>query len=201
MVVLIIVVLIIVLTCWLKRNDWFLRASSGTPRIARPITTTPPTTPSPTPTVGGTTPTITTTPRAGFFDTAFKSIGLFAACLVLLWLAVNIRGCHKWWNEPSAAQLAAQYANAHPATTKALILRFDGFTPCDTPIDFAFELDTQGDPVDVIFPGIPTPVHYSGKGVMSAPEKRGFGNVHITSSDSQKQARCKISEVVLVPAN
>lgn len=83
--------------------------------------------------------------------------------------------------------------------TQATILRFDGFTPCEPSIDYKFELDTQGDPISLKFPGIEKPLEYSGKGVLQAPEHRDFGEVHITSKDSRKQVRVRIWEVVNIP--
>src|SRR6185369_13259593 len=82
--------------------------------------------------------------------------------------------------------------------TKATVLRFDGFTPCEPPIQFAFELDTQGDPISLKFPGVDRTLEYSGKGTINAPTNRLSGPVNITSLDPQKQARVRIWEVVTI---
>jgi hypothetical protein len=95
--------------------------------------------------------------------------------------------------KPTPAQTAAAI------TTKATVLRFDGFTPCKPPIDFVFELDTQGDPISLKFPSVPAPLEYCGKGTINAPTNRTSGAVFITSLDPAKQARVRIWEVVTVP--
>jgi hypothetical protein len=97
---------------------------------------------------------------------------------------------------PKLTRAAATNATAYIAP--ALILRFDGFTPCDPAINYTFELDTQGDPVSLKFPGIPIPVNYSGKGTLNAPEKRLSGPVRVISQDSRKQARVRIWEVISI---
>ena len=100
----------------------------------------------------------------------------------------------------AAASTAASTSvtrNSSVQLTKVLVPRFDGFTPCDPQIDFAFELDTQGDPISLKFPGVEMAVEYSGKGTLNAPERRTSGPVHVTSLDTNKQARVRIWEVVV----
>ena len=119
----------------------------------------------------------------------WKAMALIMVLMVILgmWSCV---GCIHSWSKPSPAKVG----------TKALIPRFDGFTPCDPTFDYPFELDTQGDPITMDVPGIGK-VHYSGKGVLDLgekEEKRTPGPVHTTSDDSRKQARVRIWEVVYV---
>ena len=84
--------------------------------------------------------------------------------------------------------------------TRALVPRFDGFTPCAPTFDYPFELDTQGDPITMDIPGIGR-VQYSGKGKLDLgerKEKRTPGPVPIISDNPRKQARVRIWEVVYV---
>lgn len=83
-------------------------------------------------------------------------------------------------------------------TTKVLVLRFDGFTPCSPVFDYPFELDTQGDPISLYFPGASIePKIYSGKGKMNIPW-RSPGPVPIRSLNPNKQVRVRIWEIVTV---
>ncbi|MEI7765239.1 MAG: hypothetical protein WCI93_01490 [bacterium] len=78
---------------------------------------------------------------------------------------------------------------------EGLVLMFDGYTPCNPPINYKFELDTQGDPINMDFPGVSNPIHYSGKGTIDVPQ-RTSGNVTITSANPGKEARVRIWKVV-----
>jgi hypothetical protein len=123
--------------------------------------------------------------------------------VVLFGVIFGVRGCISESNKKAEAEqiVAVEYAKNHPPTpaTTALVLRFDGFTPCDPEINFRFELDTQGDPISLKFPGVSKPLEYSGKGTLNAPENRTSGSVRITSLDSRKQARVRVYEVITVP--
>ncbi len=121
--------------------------------------------------------------------------------IFLLFIARSCREKSKEEKGAEAQARAEQRAasaikTSSPTTmTKALVLRFDGFTRCEPNIDYEFELDTQGDPITMQFPGIPEPVAYSGKEVLVAPTNRLSGPVIIMSSDPSKQARVRIWEV------
>jgi hypothetical protein len=78
---------------------------------------------------------------------------------------------------------------------EVLELKFDGYTPCNPNIDYKFELDTQGDPIYLKFPGVNTLVYYSGKGTIKVPP-RNFGPVEITSLNPKKQVRVRIWKVI-----
>ncbi|MBI3305938.1 hypothetical protein HYZ82_02260 [Candidatus Nomurabacteria bacterium] len=129
------------------------------------------------------------------------SVGL----IVLAMFFINgIRSCMSEKEAEAVAARAARAAAEERARleatqvvryTKVLIPRFDRLTPCDPEIPFAFELDTQGDPIFLKFPGIKKLVEYSGKGTLKAPEGRRSGPVEITSQKPDKEARVRIWEV------
>ncbi len=125
-----------------------------------------------------------------------KSIRLIGTIFGFVALVLVIWNIYSWVSTTTPPPL--QSATTQQQYTKAIILRFDGFTPCDPPIDFGFELDTQGDPISLKFPGIEKPVEYSGKGTINAPEQRTSGSVHIASLDPAKQARVRIWEVITI---
>lgn len=124
------------------------------------------------------------------------SWGRTLATIVILVLLLGLGSCsYKVYRRATTPPPPPQSTTL---ATKATVLRFDGFTPCDPSIDFAFELDTQGDPIEMKFPSIETPIEYSGKGTLNAPEQRTSGPVHITSLDPRQQARVRIWEVIQV---
>ena len=118
---------------------------------------------------------------------------------------VVLVGLGIWWFNREPREEPRPAPTTQTTLTKVLIPWFDGFTPCDPTFDFTFELDTQGDPIFMKFPGVKKPVPYSGKGQLDLedpanPIKRLSGPVHITSQDSQKQARVRIWKVVYIRA-
>ncbi|HEU0085430.1 MAG TPA: hypothetical protein VFQ59_00505 [Candidatus Paceibacterota bacterium] len=56
-------------------------------------------------------------------------------------------------------------------------------------------MDTQGDPIKMIFPGIKDTIFYSGKGTIAIPP-RSAGAVRIVSGNPNNTARVRIWEVV-----
>lgn len=136
----------------------------------------------------------------------WSNVGSFLGGIVVLVVVcwVGYKG-YKWWTKPPAPSRPATTQEASRTTTqeqevatKALVLRFDGFTPCDPRFDYTFELDTQGDSISLKFPNVREPVQYSGKGTIEVPKHRTSGPVHIISTDSNKQARVRIWEVVYI---
>jgi len=119
---------------------------------------------------------------------------------VLITIIVAFFGVIGWWNQrQERVQAMATQATPpppRPELVTAKIERYVCYTPCGVPIDFAFTLDTQGDPIILKFPGIAQPVHYSGKGTIEVPDSRDIGIVNITSPDPAKVARVKIEEVI-----
>ena len=76
------------------------------------------------------------------------------------------------------------------------ILRFEGYTPYEKVIDFSFEIETDGDPVSIKFPGIPEKYSYSGKGrqEFSGDEKRTPGKETTITSKTGSPVRVRIYE-------
>jgi|SRR3989344_4606963 len=77
-----------------------------------------------------------------------------------------------------------------------LKLMFDDYTPCNIPINYKFELDTQGDPISLKFPGVDRIIYYSGKGTIKVPPRKP-GNVEILSSNPNLKARVRIWKVII----
>jgi hypothetical protein len=134
------------------------------------------------------TPTTTSNSESGVLKTVLT-------ILALIFVVVQVKSCYRDYK--IKADKTKPSATARPSattpTTKVLIPRFDGFTPIEFPINWPFEIETDGDPIVMQFPGVPDPVRYSGKGSMSTPERRS-GITKITSC-SNKQVRVRIREV------
>ncbi len=120
------------------------------------------------------------------------------ATLFVLVIVINMINCGLIWN--SWKEEGAKANTSQNKKTEALVLRFDGYTPCNPSIDYKFELDTQGEPISLEFPGITEPLKYSGKGEIKAPKNRDFGPVKIRSDsdDPNKKVRVRIWEVVQI---
>ena len=75
------------------------------------------------------------------------------------------------------------------------ILRVTDYTTCSHTFDYKFEIETDGDPVWMKFPGIKDSIYYSGKGRFDMPvDRRDSGPVTITSA-TNSQVRIRIYEV------
>ena len=89
----------------------------------------------------------------------------------------------------AAKQAAAQEKERRQAPTPV----FGGWTPCEFALDFPFHLETGGISVSLSFPGVPTPVKYSGRGPLTPEELkkikiRKSGPVKITSLNPEEKA-------------
>lgn len=149
--------------------------------------------PAPTPSSGSTSSGSPVQPAPGWAWITLMAI-------VLLFLVLGIRGCvqDKAKGEEKSRVGKISPPSATVKTVEVLEKRFDGPTPCSPSIDYKFELDTQGDPIILKFPGIREPIEYSGKGTIKIPERRTSGPVQITSKDPRKEARVRIWEVVKI---
>jgi len=78
---------------------------------------------------------------------------------------------------------------------KLLSQKPDEYTPCHPSLDYKFELDTQGDPIYLKFPGVSSEVYYSGKGTIKVPPRKS-GPVQIRSANPNVQVRVRIWEVI-----
>ncbi len=76
------------------------------------------------------------------------------------------------------------------------ILRFEDHTPCSHVIDYAFEIETDGDPVWLKFPGINDPALYSGKGrfEFSNCTERTIGEKTTITSANGQNVRVRVYE-------
>ena len=145
--------------------------------------------------------------RAWIFVVGFvtRFIWWFILGLLIVVLIIWAGSCASSWISSSDEDEEAQVEEVSPSPTPAgqqeqqvverkKILRFEGFTPCEPRIDFAFELVSTG-PIMMDFPGVSEPVEYSGQGHLGAPADRKSGPVPITSQDPDEQIRIKIWEI------
>lgn len=110
---------------------------------------------------------------------------LVTACLLLI-ITAGVKGCNDQETIPQPQQEVQQ---------RKEIVRFEGLTPCDVNMDFPFLMQTYGDSVSISFPGIPTPVRYTGKGLLRIPKGRTPGFVNIVSLNPRKEARITVKEI------
>jgi hypothetical protein len=91
----------------------------------------------------------------------------------------------------TSASSRSEYSNT--PKEEVLVLEYDTYTPCNVALEIGqkFELDTQGDPIYLEFPGLAR-VYYSGKGEMKLPKGRTEGVTRITSADPSVKARIRI---------
>ncbi len=68
----------------------------------------------------------------------------------------------------------------------ALVLMQEGWTPLTVDIEYAFHIQTDGEPINVKLQGIRDPVAYSGKGEINVPPNYLSGNAVITSNNENK---------------
>lgn len=117
--------------------------------------------------------------------------------IIIVWAGFK---AHKDNEPPSSSNsTAARSSTARRAPAPKKLYRervAECYTPCAVNLDFKFELDTQGDPIDLKFPGIRELVHYSGKGTISVPDSRDVGDVIITSPDPTKTVWVKVDKLV-----
>lgn len=134
------------------------------------------------------------TPQSG--DSTLRWVFLGLALIVLI-IIINsgINSCKRNNSESDKTSTG----NTAPTNTgqEATVLMFDGQTTCYPSIDYKFELDTQGDPIYLKFPGVTQPVFYSGKGTIKVPP-RNSGPVTITSANPNREARVRIWKVVQI---
>lgn len=115
--------------------------------------------------------------------------------LVVICLIIFIFGWISSHEEEKKDQVVQQQ------TVPALILMVDRWTPFSDPINYTFELDTQGDPISLRISTVrgDTVVTYYGKGELQFPLRtRVKGPVYITSLIPGKEARVRIWKVITV---
>ena len=112
---------------------------------------------------------------------------------------------YQWYSAPAETPKektgSGQRKEQHLLPVEALVLMVDRQTPFADNINYAFELDTQGDAISLRIPTIKGDmvVRYSGKGELQLPlQTRKKGLVYITSLTPGKEARVRIWKVVNV---
>ncbi len=68
-------------------------------------------------------------------------------------------------------------------TTEALVLTYEGYTPCSVNIDYRAKIQRYGRPLTVKYPGIVQPITYSGESDTNAPPGVWSGEFFFTSPD------------------
>lgn len=116
---------------------------------------------------------------------------LVAICL-LIFIIGWVSSCNTTSSTSSATEnIADNLKNSR----EVLKLMFDNYTPCNVPINYKFELDTQGDPISLKFPGIDKIIYYSGKGTIKVPPRKS-GKVEILSLNPNMRVRVRIWKVI-----
>ena len=106
-----------------------------------------------------------------------KVIGLIGIIFGLIALVLVVWNIVSWVSEKKqeAKKAAARAAtNSAPpatvATVEALVLMYEGYTPCSTKIDYRARICWgERRPLQIKFPGIDKPIEFPGEGAFKAP--------------------------------
>lgn len=103
----------------------------------------------------------------------------------------------------ATAEAKARLESGRPSVgqTEALVLRFEGLTPCSTRIAWPFRIQRDGKDIQVKWPGVREPVTYSGEGDTVAPPEMRSGDTKFVSPDpSNPHVRVRVYERIRVRA-
>ena len=121
-----------------------------------------------------------------------KVIGVIQTTAWLIALALVVWGIISWVSSARAKAKAVELERARtdpPAATstevvEALVLRYQGITPCSTMINYRAKVRWgERRPMRIKFSGVDTPVDFPGEGAFKAPAGVTFGTNFFTSLD------------------
>ncbi|KKQ20800.1 MAG: hypothetical protein US33_C0012G0013 [Parcubacteria group bacterium GW2011_GWC1_36_9] len=99
--------------------------------------------------------------------------------LIVTTAAVGIRGCNK---NVKAKTSSTQPTNSLPATVEALVLTYEGITPCSSFVGWSYKVRTDGHPLRIKYKGCEW-VERPSEGNFEAPKTFEPGDALFASPD------------------
>ncbi len=115
-------------------------------------------------------------------------IGIIIVAAILLISVITIISAKGAKEKKTAKEKATvEYAVAHPSTApttpvEALVLMYEGITPCSTKIDYRAQIWGDGPDFWVQFPGFKNPILYT-RGKFMAPDEVEIGETFFKAAD------------------